>query len=137
MPDGPVADGPVADGPEVRIARVYDEPEPGALHVLVDRLWPRGISKAEAPFEMWAKDVAPSTELRKWYGHVPERFGEFAVRYRAELTHDPGRTALASLREKASGPLVLVTATKDIAHSGAAVLQAVLAGREPPLPTAV
>ena len=118
-------------GVEVGLARVYDDPQPGVLGVLVDRLWPRGISKERAPFQEWCKDVAPSTELRQWYGHVPERFAEFAQRYRDELAHDPAKAALDGLRSKAGQGLVLCTATKDLEHSGAAVLQAVLAGREP------
>jgi uncharacterized protein YeaO (DUF488 family)/DNA-binding MarR family transcriptional regulator len=112
----------------VAIARVYDEPKPGSRAVLVDRLWPRGVSKHDAPFEEWAKDVAPSPELRKWYGHVPERFAEFARRYRDELTRPSMIDALERLRVQAQSAraLVLVTATKDLEHSGAAVLRDVL-----------
>jgi uncharacterized protein YeaO (DUF488 family)/DNA-binding MarR family transcriptional regulator len=119
----------VADeGLEVGIARVYDAPAPGARRLLVDRLWPRGIAKQGAPFKEWLKDVAPSTELRKWYAHAPERFSEFARRYREELTHDPAKEALGSLRKQASvKKLVLVTATRDLERSGAAVLREVLA----------
>ena len=73
-------------GPEVRVRRVYDEPagDDGA-RVLVDRLWPRGLTKARADLTEWCKEVAPSTELRRWYGHDPAKFNEFARRYRAEL----------------------------------------------------
>jgi uncharacterized protein YeaO (DUF488 family)/DNA-binding MarR family transcriptional regulator len=112
----------------VEIARVYDEPKPGSRAVLVDRLWPRGVSKHDAPFEEWAKDVAPSPELRKWYGHVPERFAEFARRYRGELSRPSVIDALERLRDQAQSArgLVLVTATKDLEHSGAAVLRDVL-----------
>ncbi len=119
--------GPV----KVGIARVYDPPPSAPAHaVLVDRLWPRGLRKADAPFETWMRDVAPSTELRRWYGHEPERFTEFSARYRRELAEDPGRTALAELRRLArDGSLVLLTATKDLDLSGAAVLAAVLGGR--------
>jgi uncharacterized protein YeaO (DUF488 family)/DNA-binding MarR family transcriptional regulator len=113
----------------IGIARAYDDPEPGARHVLVDRLWPRGIAKDAAPFEEWLKDVAPSTELRKWYGHVPARFEEFARRYRKELSREPARLGVANLRQQAkSRRLVLVTATKDIEHSAAVVLRDVLTG---------
>lgn len=115
------------EGTKVGIARVYDDPAPGTDRVLVDRLWPRGIAKLRAPFGTWLKDVAPSPELRKWYGHVPERFPEFSRRYRGELARAPGDGALRTLRERArSGNLVLVTATKDLEHSGAAVLRDVL-----------
>lgn len=114
----------------IAIGRVYDEPEPGAKAVLVDRLWPRGLAKKDAPFEIWCKEVAPSPELRKWYGHDPERFSEFSRRYRRELTSPPASEALVELRKEAahSKVLLLLTATKDIEHSGAAVLQAVLEG---------
>ena len=64
-------------------------PGPGTTRILVDRLWPRGIAKDSAPFEGWWKQVAPTTELRKWYGHEPERFAEFARRYRQELEEGP------------------------------------------------
>lgn len=115
---------------KVGVARVYDEAQPGGTRVLVDRLWPRGIAKNAAPFEQWCKDVAPSTELRKWYSHLPERFAEFAERYRAELSQPPASAALAELRASArGGGVVLVTATKDLEHSGAVVVRDVLAGR--------
>ncbi|MGH8980717.1 MAG: DUF488 family protein, N3 subclade [Acidimicrobiales bacterium] len=114
----------------VEIARVYDQPERGVTWVLVDRLWPRGLAKADAPFGQWLKEVAPTTELRKWYGHRPERFAEFARRYRDELAHDPAREALERLRATSrSSSVVLVTATKDLERSGAAVLKDVLARR--------
>ena len=107
---------------------MYDEAgHDPAGRILVDRLWPRGLARATAPFATWAKDVAPSPHLRKWYGHVPERFEEFAHRYRAELAHEPARQALEEIRAQAlTAPTVLLTATKDLARSGAAVLQAVL-----------
>lgn len=111
----------------VQVARIYDDPVPGSHHVLVDRLWPRGLSKTNAPFEEWLKDVGPSPELRRWYGHAPERFVEFARRYREELGHGTAKEAVRSLRAKASsGRLVLVTATKNLERSGAAVLRDVL-----------
>ena len=70
----------------MRIARVYDEPNPDdGVRVLVDRLWPRGLRKNDARIDRWCKNVAPSTELRHWYGHQPERFAEFAQRYLTEL----------------------------------------------------
>ncbi len=101
---------------------------PGS-RVLVDRLWPRGLAKGEAPFATWAKEVAPSSELRKWYGHVPERFQEFARRYRTELATSPGCDAIDALRQRArASDVVLLTATKDLKCSGAAVLQTILGG---------
>jgi uncharacterized protein YeaO (DUF488 family)/DNA-binding MarR family transcriptional regulator len=123
---------PVPGGAPVKvdIARVYDHPNKrGTKSILVDRLWPRGVSREDAPFETWLKDVAPSTDLRKWYGHVRERFDEFSRRYRRELNGSPAREGLERLRDLAGiGEVVLVTATKDIDRSAAAVLRDVLAG---------
>ena len=106
---------------KVAVARVYDDPAPEGRRVLVDRLWPRGLAKARADFE-WRKDLAPSSELRRWYGHDPARFDEFAARYGAELSDRTGE--LAALASQDTGPLVLLTATKDVEHSGATVLAA-------------
>ncbi|MHB1447362.1 MAG: DUF488 family protein, N3 subclade [Acidimicrobiales bacterium] len=114
---------------QVEIARIYDDAEGNSAgRILVDRLWPRGISRTGAPFGQWLKDVAPSPELRKWYGHVPERFTEFSRRYRRELKRSPAQEALDHLREQArTARLTLVTATRDIEHSAAAVLKTTLA----------
>ena len=108
----------------VRIGRVYDPPAPGdGARILVDRLWPRGLKKADAALDHWCRDVAPSTELRKWYAHDPDRFAEFAERYRAELDEAERAAALAALRRLAAQkPLLLLTATKDLGLSAAAVL---------------
>lgn len=110
---------------EVLVARVYDPLRVEKDRaVLVDRLWPRGLSREEAPFELWLKDVAPSSTLRRWYGHVPERFDEFAERYRRELRDEPARGAVAELRAMATaGGVTLLTATKDVVHSSASVLR--------------
>ncbi|MBM4790626.1 DUF488 family protein [Streptomyces sioyaensis] len=112
----------------VRVRRVYEAPEPDdGARVLVDRLWPRGLSKADAQLTEWCKDVAPSAELRRWYGHQEERFERFAERYRAELAQEGPRRALERLRALAAkGPLTLLTATKDASISQAAVLAEVL-----------
>jgi uncharacterized protein YeaO (DUF488 family) len=120
--------------PIIRVRRVYEEPEPDdGTRVLVDRLWPRGLSKAKAALDEWCKDVAPSAELRTWYGHDPARFEEFARRYRLELD-DPGRaSALAHLRALAKDrPLTLLTATRQPEISEAAVLAALLASPDRP-----
>jgi uncharacterized protein YeaO (DUF488 family) len=117
--------------PGIEVVRVYDRPgpSPGRLRVLVDRLWPRGITKAEAPFDEWLKEVAPSTELRKWYGHVPERFEEFSRRYRQELSRPPAQDAFRSLQTAAArSHLQLVTATREVDLSAATVLAAALRG---------
>jgi uncharacterized protein YeaO (DUF488 family) len=95
--------------------------------VLVDRLWPRGVAKADADHDVWLRDAAPSAELRTWFGHDPARYDEFARRYRAELEEEPAASALASLRDT-TGPLTLLTATRDTDHSHARVLAEVLDG---------
>lgn len=114
--------------PEVQVRRVYDEPEPqDGTRVLVDRLWPRGLRKEAAHLDEWAKDVAPSTELRKWYAHDPAKFAEFCRRYTAELATGAPRAALEHLADRAAaGPVTLLTATRDAAHSEAAVLAGLL-----------
>ncbi|HEY7176923.1 MAG TPA: DUF488 family protein [Micromonosporaceae bacterium] len=112
----------------VRVARVYEPPsaDDGA-RVLVDRLWPRGLRKDAAHLDDWCKEVAPSNELRAWYGHDPERFKEFERRYKQEL-HDPERReALSRLKTRAkSEPMTLLTATHDFEISHAAVLAKML-----------
>ena len=81
-----------------------------------------GLAKADSPFSEWLKEVAPSAELRRWYGHRPDRFDEFSRCYREELTREPARSALEGLRSAArSADVVLVTATRDVEHSAAAV----------------
>ena len=95
--------------------------------MLVDRLWPRGVTKADAPVDEWVKEVAPSTDLRRLYGHRVDRFDEFVRRYRVELTRQFARDAVDRLRTVArSNGLILVTATRDVEHSGAEVLRRVL-----------
>ena len=96
----------------VAIKRVYEEPARGdGLRILVDRLWPRGLRKDAARFDQWRKDVAPSTELRQFYGHRTERFVEFRKRYRAELRQDEAAAAVMDLVEiLRRRPLTLVTA---------------------------
>jgi uncharacterized protein YeaO (DUF488 family) len=110
----------------VRVRRVYDPPEPGdGRRILVDRLWPRGLSKSAAAVDEWAKAVAPSDELRRWYGHEQAKFAAFRARYGAELRMADRAEALAHLRDLArSGPITLLTATRDVEHSQAAVLAA-------------
>ena len=110
----------------VRVRRVYDPPDPADGHrVLVDRLWPRGLAKSAAAVDEWLRAVAPSDELRRWYGHEADKFAAFGQRYAAELQAPERAAALAHLRELASsGPLTLLTATRDVEHSQAAVLAA-------------
>jgi uncharacterized protein YeaO (DUF488 family) len=116
--------------PDVRVRRVYDEPEPDhGTRVLVDRIWPRGLTKDKARLDQWFKQAAPSTELRKWYSHDPERFEEFGRRYGEELKDAERAQALEHLRELAkSGTLTLLTATKHAEISEAAVLADLIRG---------
>lgn len=116
----------------VAIKRAYDEATPAdGTRVLIDRLWPRGVSKEKAKIDLWLKDVAPSAELRTWYGHDPAKYDEFRRRYLDELKQEPGKSGIARLRELAAhGPVTLVFAAHDAAHANANVLQGLLAGQE-------
>jgi uncharacterized protein YeaO (DUF488 family) len=113
---------------KVQVRRVYDAPASGdGNRVLVDRIWPRGLSKENASLDEWCKTVAPSTELRKWYHHDPQRYTEFARRYRAELTDPERAEALAHLRTLAKRRnLTLLTASKAADISEATVLATML-----------
>ncbi|MER7944397.1 DUF488 family protein [Streptomyces sp. NBC_01685] len=108
----------------VQVRRAYEAPaQQDGKRVLVDRIWPRGLTKAKADLDEWCKQVAPSTELRKWYQHDAERFDEFSSRYRAELKEPERAKALEHLRELADvGTLTLLTATKKPEISEAEVL---------------
>ncbi len=119
--------------PDVRVRRVYEPPESrDGTRVLVDRIWPRGLRKDAARFDEWAKDVAPSSELRTWYGHDPAKFDEFCRRYTAELAQGAPRAALDHLGAlAAAGPVTLLTATRDAGHSQAAVLARLLRQQRP------
>lgn len=113
---------------DVQVKRIYDtaERDDGA-RVLVDRLWPRGVSKERAALDTWDKELAPSTELRRWYDHDPERFDAFAERYRQELADDDRAAELDRLRAVARARrLTLLTATKDLPHGHVRVLVDVL-----------
>ena len=112
----------------VKIKRVYDPPaaEDGR-RVLIDRLWPRGVRREEAHLDAWLRDVAPSDELRRWFGHDPARWDEFQARYHRELADEAHQAALAELRERAQqGPLTLLFATKDTEHNSAVVIREAL-----------
>lgn len=113
----------------VKVKRVYEPEEAGdGRRVLVDRVWPRGVRKDALAVDLWLREVAPSTELRRWYGHDPDRFGEFSRRYRDELRAPERADALAKLRELADeGDLTLLTATRVSDRSQAAVLAELLA----------
>lgn len=110
----------------IRLKRIYEPPSPeDGVRILVDRLWPRGISKEQASLDEWMKEIAPSPELRKWFCHQPERFAEFTRRYELELSEDPTRCRLVDrIWELASEKNVtLVYAAKDPVHNHAIVLQ--------------
>ena len=111
---------------KIEIKRVYEEPGPAdGLRVLVDRLWPRGLTKEKADVDIWLKDIAPSTELRKWFSHDPAKWAEFQTRYREELKSKSD--LVADLREKAAKRKVtLLYGAKDEVHNEAVVLQALL-----------
>jgi uncharacterized protein YeaO (DUF488 family) len=115
---------------KVKVGRPYDKRVRGdGLRVLVDRIWPRGLSKENADLDEWCKDVAPSTVLRKWYGHDPDRFEEFGQRYRDELDRPERAEALAHLRELSQRRnLTLLTASKRADISEATVLVELLRG---------
>jgi uncharacterized protein YeaO (DUF488 family) len=110
----------------VRLKRVYEPPSPeDGVRVLVDRLWPRGLRKADAAVDRWMKDVAPSTELRQWFGHDPERWQEFRRRYARELQQHS--TSIGELRELVRHDTVtLVFGARDEEHNDAVVLREVL-----------
>jgi uncharacterized protein YeaO (DUF488 family) len=109
----------------IRLARVYDDPSPDdGQRILVDRLWPRGFRKDDPRVGIWFKDVAPSKELREWYNHQPERFDQFAARYRQELEGSEAFDELRKLTKR--GVVTLVTATREVQGSHAAVLATLL-----------
>jgi uncharacterized protein YeaO (DUF488 family) len=111
---------------KVSIKRVYEEPDAeDGFRVLVDRLWPRGVSKEHAEVDEWLRDVGPSDELRKWFGHVPERFGEFAKRYAAELATSEAFRSLQAIAADHKN-VTLVYSAKDEEHNQAVVLRDVL-----------
>jgi uncharacterized protein YeaO (DUF488 family) len=112
----------------IAVKRVYEAAHPDdGMRVLVDRVWPRGVKKEDARIDLWLKEVAPSTELRKWFGHDPEKWDEFQARYRAELE---GNEALAELRKLSrKGRLTLVYGARDEKHNNAQALRRLIARR--------
>ncbi|MFI8520826.1 DUF488 domain-containing protein [Streptomyces sp. NPDC085481] len=114
--------------PRIRVRRIYEPPEPDdGLRVLVDRLWPRGISKADAHIDEWPKALTPSTELRRWYHGQDGQYEEFRRRYERELAEPAAAEALSDLRTRVTqGPVTLLTAAKDPSVSHTVVLVEVL-----------
>ncbi len=119
-----------AQSQSIAIKRAYDPPAAqDGLRILIDRLWPRGLSKAALKLDAWPRALSPSTALRKWYGHDPERFAEFRRRYRAELAEH--RDELAALRTWINGrAATLIIATRELALSHAEVLRELLGARK-------
>jgi uncharacterized protein YeaO (DUF488 family) len=107
----------------IRVKRIYERPEKeDGMRILVDRLWPRGLTKQRAALDLWLKEIAPSTELRKWFGHDPQKAKEFARRYTGELRAH--REQLDLIRQKArDGTVTLVFATRDLEHNNALFLK--------------
>ena len=110
----------------ISIKRAYEAPARGdGVRILVDRLWPRGLRKDDAHFDQWRKDLSPSTELRQFYAHRPERFTEFTKRYRTELRRKEAAAAISEIIDVTQKrPVTLLTASRDLEHSEAAVLAA-------------
>ncbi len=115
--------------PDIRVKRVYNPPDrEDGTRVLVDRLWPRGARKDKVKLTLWLKDIAPSDDLRRWFGHDPARFEEFSRRYRAEL--GANKDTVGRLEELVeAGPVTLLYAAHDEAHNNARVLADYLKGR--------
>lgn len=124
------------DRPTCAVKRVHEEPAPeDGYRVLVDRLWPRGISKEKARLDLWLKDVAPSDELRRRFHGDAESWEEFVEAYARELEREPARSAAARLRELAEdGPVTLLFASKNERRNNAVALREWLMGTEPPSP---
>ena len=115
--------------PDIRVKRIYDPPSRhDGARVLVDRLWPRGARKDEAKLTLWLKDIAPSDDLRRWFGHDPARFTEFSRRYRAELSANKDAVVRMEDLVKA-GPVTLLYAAHDEEHNNARVLAEYLKAR--------
>ncbi len=109
-----------------QLKRVYEEPaKSDGTRILVDRLWPRGLTKEKAHVDLWLKEVAPSNDLRKWFAHDPQKWSEFKARYKAELKHNTAQLALLK-QAVAKGPATLLYGAKDTEHNEAVVLHELL-----------
>jgi uncharacterized protein YeaO (DUF488 family) len=113
---------------KLQIKRVYEQPDKeDGIRILVDRLWPRGLTKERASIDLWLRDIAPSTELRQWFGHDPKKWEEFKQRYFHELKENDKQVWLLQ-QEIKKGSVTLVYGAKDVAHNEALVLQEFLSG---------
>ena len=114
----------------LRTKRIYDDPSPAdGARILIDRLWPRGLTKEAARLDLWLKEASPSTELRRWFGHDPGKFAEFRRRYLAELADRPGVLDPITEHLRAKRPVTLLYAAKDAVHNHAHVLAEHLTAR--------
>ena len=115
----------------IQLKRAYEKPsKDDGMRILVERLWPRGLTKERAAVDLWVKDLAPSPELRKWFGHEPAKWEEFQVRYRKELAGK--KDAMKLLKEKCAGKTItFVYGARDEEHNSAMILKSVIEGRGP------
>ncbi len=119
---------------QLEIIRLYEDTgrSVGDFRALVDRLWPRGLTRETVDYDEWVKELAPSSDLRRWYSHDPHRFEEFSSQYKSELDTLPKLSLMESLLQKAAhSRLVFLTATRDLEHSGALVLKSVIQEHTP------
>ena len=117
-------------GMDIRVKRVYEAPAAGdGMRILVDRLWPRGLTREKARIDLWLKELAPSTELRKWFGHDPAKWTEFKQRYLHELQQQPAALADA-IEAMGSGPVTLLFAAKEVRFNDAVALKEFILARK-------
>lgn len=111
---------------KIKLKRAYEDAETSdGTRILVDRLWPRGLTKEKAKIDLWLKEIAPSTELRKWFRHDPEKWRRFRGRYQTELTHHPDEVKKIQAKVK-KGPVTLIYGARDEKHNEAVVLKSFL-----------
>jgi uncharacterized protein YeaO (DUF488 family) len=114
----------------IAIKRIYEEPVPGdGARILVDRLWPRGVSKERAKLDLWLKDIAPSTELREWFGHDPKKWIGFQKKYKIELANNAEPVAALKKIARQNKTVTLLYAAKDEEHNEAVVINNLLSGK--------
>lgn len=114
----------------IAIKRIYEEPVPGdGARILVDRLWPRGVSKERAKLDLWLKDIAPSAELREWFGHDPKKWIGFQKKYKIELANNEEPVAALKKIASQNKTVTLLYAAKDEEHNEAVVINNLLSGK--------
>jgi uncharacterized protein YeaO (DUF488 family) len=111
----------------IQTKRVYEEPQPtDGLRILVDRLWPRGLSKQKAKIDLWLKDIAPSNKLRKWFNHDPEKWKGFRIRYKKEISNNKNQFSLLKEAAKKNKVITIVYAASDEEHNNAVIIKNLL-----------